>query len=125
MRNSSVKQAYFKTVQCVRIWLIAGLFGIEVAEHRGISLVPNVFSNFLLCLFITTLTRSRWVPGPLGCRRQRRVESRNLCTGLPRAEPRSEIWDPKLMETQASLEHQNRKETGETIEAMMAAVASI
>ena len=55
VRNSSVKQAYFKTVQCVRIWLIAGLFGIEVAEHRGISLVPNVFSNFLLCLFITTL----------------------------------------------------------------------
>jgi hypothetical protein len=48
VRNSNVKQAYFKTVQCVRIWLIAGLFGIEVAEHRGISLVPNVFSNFLL-----------------------------------------------------------------------------
>ena len=29
------------------------------------------------------------------------------------------------METQASLEHQTRKETGETIEAMMAAVAAI
>jgi len=55
VRNSSVKQAYFKTVQCVRIWLIAGLFGIEVAEHRGISLVPNVYQNFGLCLFITTL----------------------------------------------------------------------
>ena len=121
MRNSSVKQAYFKTVQCVRIWLIAGLFGIEVAEHRGISLVPNVFSNFLLCLFITTLTRSRWVPGPLGCRRQRRVKKNTPCMRLPR----SEIWDPKLMETPASLEHQTRKETGETIEAMMAAVAAI
>lgn len=125
MRNSSVKQAYFKTVQYARIWLIAGLFGIEIAKHRGISLVPNVFQNFLLCLFITTLTRSRWVPGPLGCRRQRRGKKSTPCMRLPRSEPRAEIWDPKLMETPASLEHQTRKETGETIEAMTAAVAAI
>lgn len=53
-------RAYFKTVQYVMIWLIAGLFGIEIAEHRGISLMPNVFSNFLLCLFITTLIVPAW-----------------------------------------------------------------
>ena len=58
-------------------------------------------------------------------RQQRRVEKSLLCSGLPRTELRSEIQDPKLMETPASLEHQTRKETGETIEAMMAAVAAI
>lgn len=71
MRNSSVKQAYFKTVQYVRIWLIAGLFGIEIAEHRGLSLMPNVFSKFLLCLFITTLIvpagcLARWDAADIG-----------------------------------------------------------
>ena len=98
MRNSSVKQAYFKTVQCVRIWLIAGLFGIEVAEHRGISLVPNVYQNFLLCLFITTLTRSRWVPGPLGCRRQRRVKKSTPACGFPDQKfGIQNSWKPRLL----------------------------
>jgi len=39
--------------------------------------------------------------------------------------PRTEIWDPKLTETRASREHQTPKETGETLEAMRAAVAAI
>jgi hypothetical protein len=48
-------RAYFETIQCVMIGLIAHFFGIEIAEHQGISLVPNVYQNFGLCLFITTL----------------------------------------------------------------------
>ena len=58
-------------------------------------------------------------------RQQRRVEKSLLCTGLPRTELRSEIQDPKLKETPASLGHQTRKETGETLEAMRADVAAI
>lgn len=61
----------------------------------------------------------------MACRQQRRVEKNLLCTGLPRTELRSEIQDPKLKETPASLGHQTRKETGETIEAMTADVAAI
>jgi hypothetical protein len=53
-------RAYFKTIQCVMIGLIAHFFGIEIAEHQGISLVPNVSQNFGLCLFFTTLIVPAW-----------------------------------------------------------------
>lgn len=42
------------------IGLIAHFFGIEIAEHHGISLVPNVYQNFGLCLFFTTLIVPAW-----------------------------------------------------------------
>ena len=54
-------RAYFKTVQYVVVCLMLGLFGTEIAEHRGIHLGPNVFQNFLLCLMITTLIVPSWL----------------------------------------------------------------
>ncbi len=53
-------RAYFKTIQCVMVGLIAHFFGIEIAEHQGISLMPNVYQNFGLCLFFTTLIVPAW-----------------------------------------------------------------
>jgi len=48
-------RAYLKTVQYVVTCLLLGLFGSEIAEHRGIVLGSTVFQNFLLCLMISTL----------------------------------------------------------------------
>ena len=54
-------RAYSRTVQYVVFCLIVGLFGTEIAEHRGFTLVPTVFQNFLLCLMITTLIVPSWL----------------------------------------------------------------
>lgn len=53
-------RAYLSTVQYVVVCLLVGLFGSEIAEHRGVVLVPTVFQNFLLCLMITTLIVPAW-----------------------------------------------------------------